>query len=195
MPDMERPDRKLGTWAVIFGTLMIAIACFDAAWGLATVALGEQLLIIAGQLENHHLAMSLGRLVHFVTFGVFNVSGVETGEHARSLLNRLPRPGYIVEVGWIRFCLSSCGVILGLILAYRSPRSIQLVLVWCIVSLGWTVWATIQTWALTMDTLGDSTSGGSIPMFSIELALHFLWPVVLGSRCGLEFISRFRSIQ
>ena len=45
---MDQPARGLGTWASIFGTARIASSCFDVAWGLATVALGEHLQIIAG---------------------------------------------------------------------------------------------------------------------------------------------------
>ena len=189
---MDQPARGLGTWASIFGTAMIAISCFDVAWGLATVALGEQLQIIAGHLENNQLAMSLGRLVHFATFGVLNVSGVETGEHAQSLLEMLPRPGYLVEIGWIRVGFSACSAVLGLLLTYRRPIGIKLTLGWCVLALIWTVWSTIRTWDMTIDTFGDSTSGGSIPMLSIEVTLHFVWPLVLGWRCGLELIARRR---
>ena len=171
---------------------MIAIACFDAAWGLATVALGEQLQIIAGHLEHNQLAMSLGRLVNFATFGLLNVSGVETGEHARALLEMLPRPGYLVEVGWIRVAFSAFAAVLGLLLTYRKPIGVKLSLCWCVLALIWTIWSTIHMWDLTMDTFGDSTSGGSIPMFSIEVTLHFVWPLVLGLRCGLELIARRR---
>ena len=192
MPDVGESKRNLGTWAVVLGTIMIVLACFDTAWGLATVALGEQLQIIAGELDRNRLGMALGNFVHFVTFGVLTVSGVETGEHARELLAMLPRPGYLVEVGWVRVGLSVVAAVAGLLLASRIPLSVKLVFGWAIVSLSWTVWSTIRTWSVTVDHLGDPTRGESVPMFAVEMSIHFVWPILLAWRCGLEWWSRRR---
>ncbi|MDP7070877.1 MAG: hypothetical protein QF561_05970 [Phycisphaerales bacterium] len=187
-----RGRRSLGTWAVVLGTIMVAIACFDAAWGLATVALGEHLQIIAGDLDDSRLGIAVGRTVHFVTFGVLTVSGVETAEHAKSLLDMLPRPNYLVEVGWIRFGYSLCGVLLGLVMAFRLRVAVPLVLCWSVLALAWSVWSTVRTWSLTVDHLGDPMNGGSLPMFTTELAIHFVWPMVLAWRTSLHLIRRSR---
>lgn len=171
---------------------MIVLGCFDAAWGLGTVALGEQLQIIAGQLDDNRIGMALGRVVHFVTFGVLTVSGVETGEHAKELLAMLPRPGYLVEVGWVRVGLSAAAVISGVLLSCRQPLAIRLVFVWSLIALAWTVWSTVRTWSLTVNHLGDSDNGENIPMFAIEIAIHFVWPIVLAWRCGMAIAVRWR---
>ncbi|MDP6479783.1 MAG: hypothetical protein QGI75_07035 [Phycisphaerales bacterium] len=184
---------RLGTWAVVLGTIMVVLACFDTAWGLATVALGEQLQVIAGELDDNRIGMALGRVVHFVTFGVLTVSGVETGEHAKELLAMLPRPGYLVEVGWVRVGLSVAAVLSGVLLTCRMPFTLTLVFAWSLVSLGWTVWSTVRTWSVTVNHLGDPTRGESIPMFAIELVIHFVWPIVLAWRCGLAIAVRWRS--
>ncbi len=180
--------RPLGTWAVVLGTLMVALAFFDAAWGLATVALGEQLQLIAGDLHENSLGMAVGRIVHFVTFGVLTVSGVETGEHAKALLEMLPRPNYLVEVGWVRVGMSAAAAAFGVALARRLRWSLWLVVAWSGVSLFWTIWSTVRTWSVTVDSLGDPTQGESLPMFAAELSVHFVWPLLLGLRCGLALV-------
>ncbi|MCH2140509.1 MAG: hypothetical protein MK100_05685 [Phycisphaerales bacterium] len=174
---------------------MAVTACFDAAWGLATVALGEHLQIIAGELDRNRLGMAVGRIVHFVTFGVLNVSGVETGEHAKTLLGMLPRPNYLVEVGWTRVAFSSVGFVLGLVLAFRIPRAVLLVCSWSILALAWSIWSTSRTWAVTVDHLGDPSRGESLPMFIIELGIHFLWPLGLVIGCGLHLMISRRSSE
>ena len=76
MHGLNKPSphrRPIGNWALVVGTLMAVTACFDAAWGLATVALGEHLQIIAGELDRNRLGMAVGRIVHFVTFGVLGL--------------------------------------------------------------------------------------------------------------------------
>ncbi len=191
MSTSEPGKRKpLGTWAVVLGTIMVAIACFDAAWGLATVALGEHLQIIAGELDGNRLGIAVGRVVHFVTFGVLTVSGVETAEHAKALLEMLPRSNYLVEVGWVRVGGSSAAVLLGLALAFRLARAVSLVLVWAVLALAWSLWSTIKTWSVTVDHLGDPMLGESLPMFAIELAIHFVWPIVLAWRTGLHLFQK-----
>ncbi|MDP7029709.1 MAG: hypothetical protein QF733_05755 [Phycisphaerales bacterium] len=186
--DRRGSGRISGTWPVVLGTLMVALASFDAAWGLATVALGEQLQLIAGDLQDNSLGMTLGRIVNFVTFGVLTVSGVETGEHAAALLKMLPRPNYLVEVGWVRVGMSIAAATFGVLLARRIRWSLWPVAVWAVVSLVWTVWSTLHTWSFTVDSLGDPTQGESLPMFSAELAVHFIWPLLLLWRCGLTLL-------
>jgi len=172
-----------GTWAVVLGTIMVVMASFDAIWGLANVALGEQLQHLAGQLDQRKLGMAFGRIVHFMTFGFFTLSGSETGEHARGLLAMLPRPDYLVQVGWIRVCLSIVSIILGLLLAKRvwwSPRG---VLVWAVVLLLWSIWSTQRTWGIMTESLGDPMQGESLQMFAADWGIHFVWPILLGIRC------------
>lgn len=171
------------TWAVVFGTIMIVLAIFDALWGLANVALGEQLQFLAGQLDQRKFGMAFGRIVHFFTFGFFTLSGSETGEHARNLLAMLPGPSYLVYVGWIRVLLSIAGVFLGLLLAKRvwwSPRG---VLVWVLITLSWSIWSTQRMWGMMSESLGDPMQGEGLPMFAIEWGVHFVWPIVLAIRC------------
>ena len=181
MSTSEPGKRKpLGTWAVVLGTIMVAIACFDAAWGLATVALGEHLQIIAGELDGNRLGIAVGRVVHFVTFGVLTVSGVETAEHAGALLAMLPRPDYLVIVGWIRFGISVAACISGVLLTWRWRCAAWASLIWAVGSVCWTAWVTIQTWGVMTDGVGDPWHGDSLPYFILEVTVHFGWPLVLG---------------
>jgi hypothetical protein len=191
------PSKRLrpGTWAVVLGTIMVVLAIFDAMWGLASVVLGEQLQVLAGQLDQRKLGMAFGRIVHFITFGFFTLSGSETGEHARHLLAMLPGPGYLVHVGWIRVSLSIVGAILGLLLAKRVWWSPGGTLVWVVVAILWSMWSTQQTWHMTAESLGDPMQGESLPMFTVEMGVHFVWPIVLGIRCVMWMQSCRRASQ
>lgn len=187
----ERPR----TWAVVLGTIMIVLAIFDGLWGLANVALGEQLQFLAGQLDQRKFGMAFGRIVHFLTFGFFTLSGSETGEHARDLLAMLPRPGYLVYVGWIRVGLSIVSIILGILLAKRVWWSPRWILVWVVVLLVWSIWSTQQTWDMMSESLGTPMQGENLPMFTIEWGIHFVWPIVLAIRCVMWMYSVRREPQ
>jgi hypothetical protein len=186
---MPTPRVKPASWAIVFGTVMVVLAFFDVIWGLATVALGEHLQVLAGALDERKLGMAFGRVVHFMTFGMLTLSGAETGEHAKDLLAMLPRPGYLVEVGWVRVGLSAIAVCVGFMLAKGLRSAPSLVLAWVVIALAWSAWSTARTLGLTTEGMGDPMKGESLPMFAVELGVHFVWPLLLGARCGLWIVS------
>jgi hypothetical protein len=174
----------------IFGTIMVLVAVFDVAWGLTTVAIGSQLQLVAEQLDDNKIGMALGGFVHSLTLGVFSLSGVETGAHARELLATLARPAYLAEVGWTRVGLSLIGCVFGVLLVTRVRGAMVCSLVWAVVILIWTIWVTIRIWAVATNALGDPMQGEGLPMFVVEMVLHFLWPATLATRLTVAISRR-----
>ncbi len=159
---------------------MAVVAIFDAVWGLTTAAVGTELQEIASELQSNRLGIALGGVVRGLTFGVFNLRGVETAEHAGALLAMLPRPDYLVIVGWIRFGISVAACISGVLLTWRWRCAAWASLIWAVGSVCWTAWVTIQTWGVMTDGVGDPWHGDSLPYFILEVTVHFGWPLVLG---------------
>ncbi|HJO15827.1 MAG TPA: hypothetical protein QF800_02950, partial [Phycisphaerales bacterium] len=145
--------RKLppGSWCVALGTIMAVVSIFDGVWGLTTAAVGVELQAIAAEVESNRLGITIGSIVRGVTFGVFSLRGVETAQHAGELLAMLPRPDYLVEVGWIRFGFSIVAFVSGVLLTWRLRFAVWTSLVWAIASVCWTTWATIRTWSVMTD--------------------------------------------
>ena len=166
----------------IFGTMMVLVAIFDAAWGLTTAAIGTHLQAMAEQLADNKIGMALGGFIHSLTLGVFSLSGVETGAHARDLLETLPHPAYLSEVGWTRFVFSMIGMVFGVLLVARVRGVMVCCLVWAVTILIWTIWVTIRIWAVATNAIGDPMQGEGLPMFVVEMVLHFLWPAALATR-------------
>ncbi len=177
--DMTKSRRLSGDCVVVLGMIMAVVGIIDVVWGLGTAALGEELLLIAGELESNQFQMMAGGFVRMITLGVFNLSGVETGEHARQLLAMLPRPDYLVEVGWIRAGFAMFAILLGTLLAARRRWVLIPVMLWASIGTGWSVWVTWRSWGVLTDGIGDPWQGESLPLFIFELVVHFVWPVVL----------------
>ncbi|HCA38636.1 MAG: hypothetical protein QF438_07750 [Phycisphaerales bacterium] len=174
----------------IFGTTMVLVAIFDACWGLIIIAVGEQVQTVAQHLSDNEFNMMVGSVVHSVTLGIFSLSGVETGEHARDLLAMLPRPDYLVEVGWSRVVFSATAFLLGIMLVARVRGAMVGALVWAIVVLLWASWVMYRIWPVTSGGFGDLIQGEGVPMSAVELTLHFLWPIVLASRVVISIARR-----
>ena len=192
MPRPLRHARRVtGDSVVVLGSMLAVIAIFDLTWGLTTVVVGQELMAIAGALEANKLQMVVGGFVRMFTLGLFNLSGVETGQHARDLLSTLPRPNYLIMVGWIRAGFSLTALILGIALAARQRWAVWPTIGWAIAALCWSAWATWRIWSVVTDGIGDPWEAQRLPLFAFELTIHFLWPVILA---GMLFL-RSRGVQ
>ena len=187
---LRHQRRVPGDGVVVLGSMLAVIAIFDATWGLTTVVVGRELMAIANALDANKIQMVVGGFVRLFTLGLFNLSGVETGQHAKDLLATLPRADYLVVVGWVRTALSLTALLLGVALATRRRWALWPTVLWATIAFCWSLWVTWHIWEVLTDGIGDPWQGQGLPLFAFELSVHFIWPVILAGglllrRCTL----------
>ena len=174
-----KPVNTAGYWAGVLGTAMFFMGVFGAAFGWTTISVGNELNNLAGQLHDHRIGIAIGGVVHAMTIGVMNLSGVETAEAARKLLEVMPSPYFLQIMGSIRMGISLIAIIIGIFMVMRRPWTVPMAAVWAIVTTAWFFLATWKSLAVLKESLGHPLTGGNTPIFIADALFHLIWPVFL----------------
>ncbi|MEE2908383.1 MAG: hypothetical protein VX527_11215 [Planctomycetota bacterium] len=176
---MSKRKRTPGYWAGVLGTAMILLGIFGMSYGWTTVAVGQELKNIAMQLEHQRFGLAVGDVIHAMTIGILNLSGVETGEAAQKLIDLMPTPDFLIWVGYIRIGLSLSGLLIGIALASQARWSVPVGAIWGLITSFWFIYATWLSWNLLNESPDHPVTGINSPIYLVNASLHLIWPAFL----------------
>lgn len=174
-----KPVGSVGYWAGVLGTSMFFMGIFGVAFGWTTVSIGNELHALADKLHDHRLGIALGGIIHSMTIGIMNLTGVETAEAAKGLLNVMPTPHFLQIMGSIRIGISFFAIIIGIFMIMRKAWTVPAASIWAMVTTAWFFLATWKSWEVLKESIGRPLTGGNTPIFIADGLFHLIWPLFL----------------
>ena len=168
-----------GYWAGVLGTAMFMLGLFGLGISATLLTLSDALVSLSKELHENQVGMAFGHMVKGMTLGVMSISGVETGDAARKLLDLMPSPNFLEVVGAVRGILSILAVIIGFCLVRRHHWAILAGLIWSLFSVGWFCYTSAVSWKFLLASLGNPLDGGNTPLYIVDFLIHIIWPILL----------------
>ena len=171
--------RTSGYWAGVLGTAMFFMGVLGLTFGWTTVSIGNELHDLAVKLHDNRIGIALGGIVHSLTVGVMNLSGVETADAAKKLLEVMPTPYFLQIMGFIRMGISLAAIVIGVFMVLRKAWTVPAAALWALLSVVWFFLATWKSWEVLKESIGHPLTGGNTPIFVADAIFHLVWPVFL----------------
>ncbi|MEE2908384.1 MAG: hypothetical protein VX527_11220 [Planctomycetota bacterium] len=171
--------KPTGYWTGVLGTSMFFMGVLGLAFGWTTVSIGNELHALAITLHDHRFGIALGGIVHSLTVGVMNLSGVETADTAKKLLAVMPTPYFLQIMGFIRMGISIAAIVIGVFMVLRKAWTVPAAALWALLSIVWFFLATWKAWEVLKESIGHPLKGGNTPIFATDAFFHLVWPVFL----------------